>query len=632
MFPNLPSWINNLFLPRLSRTIVRRPNRLEIELLEDRCVPSVNHAPVGATNSATTLENTARVFQLSDFGFTDPDDGPSPNNFLAVVIDSLPVFGTFTNNGQNISTNQAISVSDINAGYVQFTPSANVSGSSLTGFYFRVQDDGGTAGDPNDPMSFGHDTDATSRYMNINVTWVNQTPSFTASDPGTTDENVNVSIPNWATFNPGAPNETYQTATYLVYNVSDPAMFSAQPTVSTSGTLSYALAPYVHGWCTFDVKVKDDGGTENGAIDTSSAMTFTLIVRPRVTFAVNTTADSDDVNILENQSLDGVAADANGLTSLRAALQEANGADAQTDVMINFNLQPNATINLEIPLPDLTGRVNINVLGTNQITLNRNAVAAFRILFVAPAASVNIGNVRMTNGNAAGQNDAGRGGGILNFGNLDLHGATLANNRSAVDGGAIANFGSLRLSQCNVDDNETQGTGGGLYNGGGNTWITNETVVSNNRAASGGGVGILANSQVTIDHGSAINWNRATGTTATSGEGGGIANYGFLEMSDATLSDNRSVNRGGGLYTSNSATLTNVTITNNEATSTTTGKGGGIYARSGIMTLVSGCTLGGNTAWVDEGGNGLCYTVDVWLDARDDRNTICDNVVNDQNP
>src|SRR5207237_262845 len=47
---------------------------------------------------------------------------------------------------------------------------------------------------------------------------------------------------------------------------------------NTSGDLSYTLNASVSGTSTFDVKVKDSGGTANGGVDTSKVQTFTIAV------------------------------------------------------------------------------------------------------------------------------------------------------------------------------------------------------------------------------------------------------------------------------------------------------------------------------------------------------------------
>src|SRR5262249_16181330 len=87
-------------------------------------VNSVNDAPQGTSNTVTTLENVAYVFQTADFGFSDPNDSPA-NSLLAVKISTLPSAGTLTDNGLAVAAGQFVSVSDINSGLLKFTPAAN---------------------------------------------------------------------------------------------------------------------------------------------------------------------------------------------------------------------------------------------------------------------------------------------------------------------------------------------------------------------------------------------------------------------------------------------------------------------------------------------------------------------------
>ena len=53
-------------------------------------VSAVNDAPVAVNSAVTTLEDTSITLHGSDFGFSDPNDAPSPNTLAAVRIASLP--------------------------------------------------------------------------------------------------------------------------------------------------------------------------------------------------------------------------------------------------------------------------------------------------------------------------------------------------------------------------------------------------------------------------------------------------------------------------------------------------------------------------------------------------------------
>src|SRR5204862_2870127 len=101
-------------------------------------------APRDANTAVTTTEHTDYTFAASDFGFSDLSDSPA-NSLAAVKISSLPLAGTLRNNGIAVTAGQFVSVADINAGKLKFSPAANQNGSGYASFTFQVQDDGGTA-------------------------------------------------------------------------------------------------------------------------------------------------------------------------------------------------------------------------------------------------------------------------------------------------------------------------------------------------------------------------------------------------------------------------------------------------------------------------------------------------------
>ncbi len=133
----------------------------------------------------------------------------------------------------------------------------------------RVVDSGGMANGGVNVSDF--------QTFTIVVNPVNDPPAFTAEDP----PNVFIdagpqTVTNWATFYPGAFNETGQSATYQVTTVAEPSLFTNQPNVDNSGNLTYTPAPSAEGSTTFSVEVSDDGGTANGGQDTSTAQQFTI--------------------------------------------------------------------------------------------------------------------------------------------------------------------------------------------------------------------------------------------------------------------------------------------------------------------------------------------------------------------
>ncbi|WP_254508483.1 lamin tail domain-containing protein [Anatilimnocola floriformis] len=111
---------------------------------------------------------------------------------------------------------------------------------------------------------------------NIAPTFVVGTPPEVSEDSGSQ------TVPGIASgFVPGPTSEAAQTlVAYLVQNVSNPSLFAVLPAVDVNGTLTYTLAANAFGSSTFDLRVRDSGGTANGGVDTSAPQTVTIAVSP----------------------------------------------------------------------------------------------------------------------------------------------------------------------------------------------------------------------------------------------------------------------------------------------------------------------------------------------------------------
>ena len=124
-------------------------------------IASVNDAPSGTSTTISMLRNTTFVFSAANFGFTDPGDNPG-DAFYSVIITTPPTVSGLTNNGVSVIAGTRISVQDIMAGKLTFTPRPNTVRNAYASFLFRVQDNGGTA-------NGGSDTDPTAKKMTIDV-------------------------------------------------------------------------------------------------------------------------------------------------------------------------------------------------------------------------------------------------------------------------------------------------------------------------------------------------------------------------------------------------------------------------------------------------------------------------------
>ena len=144
-------------------------------------VTPVNDAPAGTNATLTAVENSARTFMASDFGFTDPKDSPA-NTLQSVVIKTLPANGMILFNGVAINAGDEFTVAQL--AQLTFTAAPNTSGTAYTTFTFQVRDDGGTA-------NGGVDLDQSPNTITLNVTAVNHPPVANPDTAGVVESGVN---------------------------------------------------------------------------------------------------------------------------------------------------------------------------------------------------------------------------------------------------------------------------------------------------------------------------------------------------------------------------------------------------------------------------------------------------------
>ncbi len=227
-------------------------------------VNDINDAPTAANSSVTTNEDSNYTFTAANFSFSDQDAGDS---MTLVKIMTLPGAGTLTHtvNGA-VNANDEISLADINAGKLIFTPVANANGTPYTTFTYKVKDSNATY--------------STASYtMTVNVDTVNDVPSFTKGANQSVNEDCGVqTVAGWATaLSKGPANESAQTLSFNVSNNNN-SLFSTQPAISSAGQLTYTPAANANGSTTVTVSISDNGGTLRGGVNTSATQTFTITV------------------------------------------------------------------------------------------------------------------------------------------------------------------------------------------------------------------------------------------------------------------------------------------------------------------------------------------------------------------
>jgi hypothetical protein len=174
---------------------------------------------------------------------------------------------------------------------------------------------------------------------------------------------------------------------------------------------------------------------------------------------------------------------------------------------------------------------------------------------------------------------------------VTLSGATI----QGAGASAINNLGTLDLIDVIVTGNSTDGSGGGIHNSGDLT-IANSLITNNSLISTGHGAGIFNSGNLTITN-SEVSTNSAPVSDST---GGGICNLGgTLVIDDSAIHNNDASYLGGGIYSSGSVELTNMSIFYNHATAAYS-FGGGLH-NTGSATLRN-VTISGNSAQSAGGG------------------------------
>ncbi len=127
---------------------------------------AVNDAPEGIDSAVTLDEDGSHTFAMADFGHTDAEG----DALQSVVITTLPAQGVLTLAGVAVVAGQEITVADVEAGRLVYTPVADANGAPATSFSFQLRDSGGTA-------NGGVELDPTPNTLTIHINPVNDLPT-----------------------------------------------------------------------------------------------------------------------------------------------------------------------------------------------------------------------------------------------------------------------------------------------------------------------------------------------------------------------------------------------------------------------------------------------------------------------
>lgn len=227
----------------------------------DVTVNPVNDRPTFTAASPPAVNEDALAQSITSWvsavNFGPNESGQAVLNYTVSNISDPTLFSAIP----SIATN----------GTLTYTPAANAHGAST--FDVTVTDNGGNA-NGGLPTSFV-------QTFTITVNSVNDVPVFTVGTaPAVNEDALAQTIAGFMTgISAGPPlNESGQVLTFNITNNTNSSLFSAGPSISSTGTLTYTPAPNANGSATITVTLSDDGGIANGGVNVSGSQMFTITV------------------------------------------------------------------------------------------------------------------------------------------------------------------------------------------------------------------------------------------------------------------------------------------------------------------------------------------------------------------
>lgn len=236
----------------------------------------------------------------------------------------------------------------------------------------------------------------------------------------------------------------------------------------------------------------------------------------------------------------------------------------------------------------------------------------------------NDAEVMIAGSTLTGNESSAGGAGLFGYSNVEITQSNIDNNQAVIGGGIAAVYSELDISTSTITNNGIEGNpplfGGGLALICNETQLRFSTVSGNTAAFTGGGIADFGDDYVDGDCGAnpglTIQDSRILDNTADYGDsyynfarGGGVA---VLAGTDVTISRSQIVNNrasvGGGLFSGDATVrIDDSLIQLNRAESGYLSTGGGIFSYAYASLTVVGSTISGNIA--DGPGGGIAQRV-----------------------
>ncbi|NQV25561.1 MAG: VCBS repeat-containing protein, partial [Rhodopirellula sp.] len=277
---------------------------------------------------------------------------------------------------------------------------------------------------------------------------------------------------------------------------------------------------------------------------------------PSVIF-VNTTLDTPDAD-----PLDGIASDATGHVSLRAAIMHANQLITPATIVIPDGIYTLTRIGQNEDYAatgdlDLRSTPGITIIGAGALSTIIDAQRLDRVFDITSGATAELNGLTIRGGSAT------EGGGVRNLGELVIHATLVTGNIADTTGGGVYSDGSQGSGLLTITDSS----------------IENNQTTSRFFGVGGGGVAIVGGAVGDTSGETRMTNSSIIGNTSSEGGGGLLDVNATLTLTNVTIASNVAQRANGGgilLTTSNdfeTFALNSVTITGNSALS---GNGGGL--------------------------------------------------------
>jgi nitrous oxidase accessory protein NosD len=282
-----------------------------------------------------------------------------------------------------------------------------------------------------------------------------------------------------------------------------------------------------------------------------------------------------------------------GAVSISGLTLTGGGGEFAGASIVNRNAA--LTLSNMVIVQNMNGGISVGLASSWGYAYGYGSVAAL-MLTDSTVADNSGGGINIVNGEASINHstisgNASDSGGGINVGFFYSYGF-------GIDGGYYSSgTGSLTLTDSTVRANAATYSGGGINVTMGQATVVHSTISGNVAGfvtGSGGGINVQSGGALTVA-GSTITGNAAD-------YGGGVYCGPTLVMDDSTVSRNKALTAGGGVYLKSAdAVIRNSTISGNVVSGGAAGRGGGLALSSSTLTLQNS-TVAFNAAGTGSGG------------------------------